>query len=71
MGKHIGLASRYTSARKEVEDRVYLFNDNFKEGIPIEHASYMFDDTHKGQVRDLLDYLNNGYVVLQGDKEAI
>ena len=71
MAKRIGLANRYTSARKEVEGKVYLFNDDFKEGIPIEHVGYKFDDTHKGQVRDLLDYLNKGYVVAQGDKEAI
>jgi hypothetical protein len=71
MAKRIGLANRYTSARKEVEGRAYLFNSTFKEGIPIEHVGYMFDDTHKGQVWNLLDYFDNGYVVVQGDKEAI
>lgn len=71
MTKRIGLANRYTTARKEVEGRVYIFNDNFKEGVPIEHVGYKFDDTHKGQVWDLLDYFDNGYVVVQGDKEPI
>ncbi len=71
MVKRIGLANRYTSDRKEVKGRAYIFSDTFKEGIPVEQVGYKFDDTSKGQVRDLLGYLNNEYVVLLGDSEAI
>ena len=71
MAKRIGLANRYTSTRKEIEGKVFIFNDTFREGIPIEQVGYKFDDAHKGQVRDLLGYLNNGYVVLLGNSEEI
>ena len=71
MAKRIGLAGRYTSIRKEVEGRVYGFRDDFKEGVPIEHIGPPLAAEHKGQVWDLLDYFDNGYAVMQGDKEII
>jgi hypothetical protein len=71
MAKRIGLANRYTSTRKEEKSGVYLFNDNIGQGIPIEHVGQQFDEDHKSQAWNILDYFDNGYVVMQGDKEAI
>ena len=71
MTKRIGLANRYTSTRKEANSGVYAFIGDGKMSVPIEQVGYQLDKDHKGRIWNLLDYLDNGYVVAQGDKEAI